>query len=367
MNALADMAKQQFGARETDAEHELKISKYINEMDDELKDRFKALQAIQSFTREMDEEEAKDIRKLETEYENKYKEIYVLREALINGKSDLDQALIEEFDKRATEMKDEDYDKLEIVPCDVKTIQNIPKGVTDFWIKAMVNHSLGSEIHEKDRPILGYLQNIEIDLHAEGNGYDLIFTFLPNNYFKNTEIKKSCFMKDKGMMDSTTSTKIDWKDACNPTVKKQKKKKKGKKVNVEVQCESFFNFFNDLVPNKDEKMGSADKDGGDDDKEEDEFDDYLDELNNKLYDNLQMADQFKDDLVPLALEYYLGVIEAETPEEDDDDSDDDMDGGKKGGDDDSDEDGGKKKKKKGKKPVEMPLGPDGKPQECKQQ
>ena len=64
-------------------------------------------------------------------------------------------------------MKDEDYDKLEIVPCDVKSIQNIPKGVSDFWLKAMLNHPIGDTITEKDRPILGYLQNIELELHPE--------------------------------------------------------------------------------------------------------------------------------------------------------------------------------------------------------
>ena len=68
----------------------------------------------------------------------------------------------------------------------------------------------------------------------------------------------------------------------------------------------------------------------------------------------------KEDIIPLALEYYLGVIEAE-PEEGDSDEDGDGDGGS-----DSD-DGEKKKKKKGKKGGQMPLGPDGKPQDCKQQ
>jgi len=55
-------------------------------------------------------------------------------------------------------------------------------------------------------------------------------------------------MKNKGILDSTTSSKIEWKDACNPTIKKQKKKKKGKKVTVEVKCDSFFNFFNEIIP-----------------------------------------------------------------------------------------------------------------------
>lgn len=53
-------------------------------------------------------------------------------------------------------------------------------------------------ISEKDRPILGYLINIELDLHSgeKGKGYDLIFTFDPNSYFKGTTITKSLFMKD---------------------------------------------------------------------------------------------------------------------------------------------------------------------------
>ena len=85
-------------------------------------------------------------------------------------------------------------------------------------------------------------------------------------------------MKEKSILDSTTSTNIDWKDGCNPTVKKQKKKRKGKKVNVEVQCDSFFNFFQSLETNMDKQMPSHDKDGlgGDEDNEEQEFDEYLD-------------------------------------------------------------------------------------------
>jgi len=82
----------------------------------------------------------------------------------------------------------------------------------------MVNHPVGDMVTEKDRPILGYLMNIQLDLHEEGEGYDLIFTFSPNNYFDGTVIKKSLHMKDKGMLDKTTSTKIEWKQGCNPTI-----------------------------------------------------------------------------------------------------------------------------------------------------
>ena len=86
-------------------------------------------------------------------------------------------------------------------------------------------------ISEKDRPILGYLLNIDLILHDEskGEGYDLIFIFSQNGYFKGTEIKKELHMKHKGILDKTVSTAIEWKDACDPTKKKVKKKKRWKK------------------------------------------------------------------------------------------------------------------------------------------
>jgi len=188
-------------------------------------------------------------------------------------------------------MKDADYDKIEVVPCDVKSIQNIPKGVSDFWIKALLNHPIGGMISEKDRPILGYLQNIELDLHSgeKGQGFDLIFTFLSNNYFKGTEIRKEMIMKNKGILDKTVSSKIDWKDNCNPTITKKKKKKKGKKVTVEVKADSFFNFFAELdpeaEPKEDNKKPEKEDKGGED---EDEFPE--DEIQEQLQENLDLAE-----------------------------------------------------------------------------
>ena len=289
------------------------------------------------------------MRKEEIKFEDKYKEIYELRRKYISADTSLDAAagadLIKEFDERAKQMQDKDYEELQITPCDVKPIQNSPSGVSDFWLRAMLNHPIGSMISNKDRAILGSLQNIELELHDEskGQGYDLIFRFEENSYFEGTEIKKEFHMKHKGMADSTKSTQIKWKDNCDPTVMKKKKKKKGKKVNVTVKCRSFFNFFKDRDPN------STD-DADDDDEEEDDMDDQQ-----------EIGDQIRDDLVPLALEYYLGVIEI-----DDDDSDDDSDGDKKDGDgSDDDEDGAKKKKKKKKAAgPKLPEGAD--PKECKQ-
>jgi nucleosome assembly protein 1-like 1 len=328
-------------------QQDFKITKYIDSMDPEVRDRFKALQAIAFICKGFDDEETKEIKELELQFENRYKEIYALRDALINEKTGVDMNLVAQFNERAKKMKDEDYDKLEVNPCDVKAIQNC-KGVSDFWIRTLLNHSLGQMISERDRPILGYLQNIDMNLHKDDAGFDLIFTFAPNNYFKETVITKTLVMQDKGVLDSTTSTPITWNDGCNPTVKKQKKKKAGKKVTVESECESFFNIFKTLTqPDESSKTKSN----------EDDEEDMDDEVQEKLADDLEIAEMIKEDVIPLALEYYLGVIENEGPEDDDHDHancDHDHD------DDDGEDDGDKKKKKKGGK-KQMQMGPDGKP------
>ena len=118
---------------------------------------------------------------MEIEFEQNYQEVYKLRTALINGADEIDQELVKQFDTRAEKLKaDPEFGKAEASVCDVKAIQNTPKGVTDFWQRVLLNHPyVGGMISEKDRPILAYLANIELEHHPKekGFGYDLKFTF----------------------------------------------------------------------------------------------------------------------------------------------------------------------------------------------
>lgn len=59
-------------AEDGENELRLKMSNYILGMDDELRDRFKALKAIQDEVQALDNEERHGIRKLEIEFEEKY-------------------------------------------------------------------------------------------------------------------------------------------------------------------------------------------------------------------------------------------------------------------------------------------------------
>ena len=130
--------------------------------------------------------------------------------------------------------------------------------------------------------------------------------------------------------------------------RKKKKVKNGKAkktVTQNVKVDSFFNFFQTLESDKQEK----DQDAADATKNdnEDSGEESGNDIGEKMDQNFDLGTVFKEDLIPLALEYYLGVID-DDEEEDDEDNDDEG------------SDGDEKPKKKNKK---TPVGPDGK--ECK--
>jgi len=189
---------------------------------------------------------------------------------------------------------------------------------------------------------------VKLDLHDNDYGFDLTFIFEKNSYFNQTELKKSFFCKHPQSCEKAVGTEIQWKDAsCDVTKTKKKKGKGKKKVNVVVKCDSFFNFFNTV----EEDTSAADKDS--DDENED-----ADDPNSDLQHDLELGSNIRDDLVPLALEFYLGVVE-----QDSDDDFDDMDD-----DDDEEDDDAKPVKPKGKKKGAKGDGDDAKKQEeCKQQ
>lgn len=114
---------------------------------------------------------------------------------MLAGEKAPSDELLKEFEARAKELDDEDYKKVEVSACDVKDIQNTPLGVPGFWMRAMLNHGgISRLIQEKDRPILMHLQDVQCNLHTEGYGFELIFVFEKNDYFKNASLRKSFLM-----------------------------------------------------------------------------------------------------------------------------------------------------------------------------
>ena len=125
---------------------------------------------------------------------------------------------------------------------------------------------------------------------------------------------------------------------------KKTKKKKGKKVTENKKVDSFFDLFASHVAEEGDKPDSDDED----------------ETAEKMDKSLELANQIKDQCIPLALELYMGVVEFDDISDDEDD------------DEDVDFDEDEPAAKKGGKPLggkgankEAPKGKDGK--ECKQQ
>lgn len=170
----------------------------------------------------------------------------------------------------------------------MKEIQNTPKGVPGFWLRAILNHpGISRLVQEKDRPILMYLQDVTCKLHQDGYGFDIVFTFEKNEYFTNTELTKTFKMTKQNIIEKCEGTQIQWKEGKNVTEKKVKKKSKNKKTNQSktvtktVEQESFFNFFK-TVEMPDEK----------DLEKEDEEDEK--NAGDKMDEDFDLGNEFKD-------------------------------------------------------------------------
>jgi nucleosome assembly protein 1-like 1 len=138
-------------------------------------------------------------------------------------------------------------------------------------------------------------------------------------------------MTKQNIIEKCEGTQIQWKEGKNVTEKKVKKKSKNKKTNQSktvtktVEQESFFNFFKTV------EMPAEDALAKEEDDEEKNVGDKMDE-------DFDLGNEFKDQLIPLALEYYMEVIEEEEDDgcdscgddHHDHDSDDDQPKGGKG-------------------------------------
>ena len=143
-----------------EADLEFKMCRDINNMDAQVRDRFKALMALYSQVNDINTDEMRENRNLEVKYEKLYAQVYAKRAALLKGDAAaLDEELIKNFDERAQIFEDKEaFPEVEVGFCDVKDIQNTKSGVSGFWLKAMCGiKDVSPHIYEKDRPILGYL------------------------------------------------------------------------------------------------------------------------------------------------------------------------------------------------------------------
>jgi len=202
---------------------------------------------------------------------------------------------------------DEIKEQLTKLSLSTATPSSTEKGVPDFWLKALKNSSqFGTIINKNDEKVLSHLQDILCDFKEDGS-FTLDFIFSQNEFFEHTTLHRNFILdKEKQSISKIESTKIDWKsEDLNPTIEKKKKKIKSKKKGGETktvtkveEVPSFFSFFKDYDINN---LNKPDED--DEEEEEDEGEIIEEEYDLGLF--------IKEELIPYAIEYYLGIIKDE--------------------------------------------------------
>ena len=264
----------------------------------------------------------KEHNKLEYKYEQLYKPFYERRQKIIEGEEKPD---IEKIREKLEELK--------INEEEAKKENENEKGIPEFWSKVILNNQ-DIMVNDKDKEILKKLKLIKCTPEENGN-FSLEFFFEPNDYFSNEVLKREFILDEDYDIKEIKSDEIDWKsDEMNPTIEIKQKKVKNKRTNKvktitkKEKVPSFFSSFRHF-----EK-----KEGENKEKEEEEDEDEEgDELT--IEDEYDLALQFKEEIIPYAIEYYLGIAGdeddlGEEDEEDEEEEDDDKHknkGGKKGG------------------------------------
>ena len=192
-------------------------------------------------------------------------------------------------------------------------------------------------INDKDKNILKKLKLIKCTPEENGN-FTLEFFFEPNDYFTNEVLKREFILDEDYDIKEIKSDEIQWKsDEVNPTIEIKQKKVKNKRtkqiktVQKKEKIPSFFSSFRNFV----KKEGDKKNEDKDDDEEEDEGDEMT------IEDEYDQALQFKEEIIPYAIEYYLGIADDDEDdlggEEDEEDEEEEEEekpkprGGKKGG------------------------------------
>lgn len=299
--------------------YEMKIYNTANNVEEKLRPKFKALAYISDQLADVSKRHDDEMLLLQNECDVKDKPLYELRKLIIQG-LDFDASTLnpDDFDHRLEQIKDEDYEKIKIE--ESKNVQNLDgqKGIPDFWLIAMKNNRiLSKDINKDDQKLLKHLVDIEYQKVDGSSDFLLKFYFTPNDYIHNTVITKTYHMDDSDTCRKVDCTQVRWRDKMNLLENEPAKKNKGKKKKKAVEkVDSFFEFFTS-------KEGIVGDPNEEDLNEEDE------ERLDIIEDDYMFAQEFRDELIPLGLEYYLNIVEEDFEGEGEDIEDNNEAGGEK--------------------------------------
>ena len=272
--------------------------------DNNLKKKLVAIKKLVCERMSLEKDFKKEHNKLDYKYEQLYKPFYERRQKIIEGEEKPD---FEKIREKLAELK--------INEEEAKKEKEDEKGIPEFWYKVLLNNQ-DIMLNERDKDVLKKLKLIKCTPEENGN-FSLEFFFEPNDYFSNEVLKREFILDEDCDIKEIKSDEIQWKsDAMNTTIEIKQKKVKNKRtkqvktITKKEKIPSFFSSFKHFE--KKEGENKEEKDEEDEDEEGEEL---------TIDDEYDMALQYKEEIIPYAIEYYLGIADdgEDLPEEDEED------------------------------------------------
>ncbi|KAI8993147.1 nucleosome assembly protein-domain-containing protein [Pilobolus umbonatus] len=276
-------------------------SGYIDSLPISVKRRINGLKFLQSKHTELENRFQEEVLALEKKYLELYQPLYNKRAEVINGKyepTDEEVALGEKVDEDSDEeIEEEEEEQKKEIEDDRKV-----KGIPEFWLTLLKNHpQIVETITPEDENALKHLMDVRMS-YMEQPGFKLDFEFSDNEFFTNKVLSKTYYYQDHVyggdfLYDHAEGCQINWKEGKDLTVTIETKKQRHKGTNKTrvvkrtIPSNSFFHFFSPpVIPAEEDDIDEKEAEG----------------LDANLEADYEMGEEFKDKIIPHAVDYFTG-------------------------------------------------------------
>ncbi|KAG2219392.1 hypothetical protein INT45_010968 [Circinella minor] len=325
-------------------------SGYVHSLPSSVKRRIHGLQHFQAKHAELEGKFQEEVLALEKKYLELYTPLYNKRaEIIVGGYEPTDEEVrlgekVDQDEEDEEEEEEKGKEKEDLTTTKEDEVTNDMVGIPEFWLTALKNHPQISEtITELDELVLKHLVNIRMS-YMDKPGFKLHFDFAENEHFTDKTLTKTYYYQEHAyggdyVYDHAEGCDIHWNEGKDLTVKVETKKQRHKGTNKTrvvkrtVPAETFFAFFHPpSFPDDNTELDEEEAEG----------------LDAKLEVDYETGEEFKDKIIPHAIDYFTGkALEYEDfPAEDEfedefyeDDEDDEDDDDEESDDDDDDDDG----------------------------
>jgi len=297
-------------------------SGYIESLPKEVQTRIKGLNGLQVQVTSMEKELQSAMLELEKKFFQRLQPLYEKRRQVVQGEVEPSAEEVEAGGKRF------EIEAEEASSAALGNEQPLAKGIPLFWLTTIKNnHAVAQSINEDDFEVLIHLADVRMAyLDDTTQGFRLEFEFEPNGFFEQKVLTKTFMYRqdpDSGdvLADQASGCLIDWKegkDLTKMTVTKKQRSMATNRTRVvteTVPANSFFTFFESHKAPEDEEAES--------DMEEEVL----------LERDFMVGEEFRDHLIPHAVDWFTGKAlkpedleyDNEFDDEDEDEDEDDED------------------------------------------